>query len=357
MKTSELKFNIIYTPGTVRYLTPFITTLLKWSDLQFRLIGNGCSTAENDLLQQVSNLDARLSLQILPNPCMQPHGETLDLLWKQNAAEYFCFMDSDILATGPFLQDFLPGLTTADCFSSCLPLWHGPHDAVIPPDFRHMHGIHAWTDRGQTIACDYFVVYRQERLAATIKATGAGLQVVGWQDIAAINQRVLESLGQRRADYDSGKLLTLLMLADGARIEYRDSDKLKHIGGFTEVGTRPGEMLFSRGRFDRMAAAAPSPLRNWLIAGADNWYARRTPMHDNGWHEHRALVSRVRRRTLTARYFYLLLVGLMDDRPLPKAPYLGDSAADARIRLATHDLQQLIRDVRSQPGPWQDRQR
>jgi hypothetical protein len=29
MKTAELQFNIIYTPGTVRYLPPFILTLLK----------------------------------------------------------------------------------------------------------------------------------------------------------------------------------------------------------------------------------------------------------------------------------------------------------------------------------------
>lgn len=355
MKTSELRFNIIYTPGTVRYLTPFVTTLLQWSDLQFRLIGNGCSEAENALLQQVSDIDERLSLQILPNPRMQPHGETLDLLWQQHEAKYFCFMDSDILATGPFLQDFLPDITTADCFSSCLPLWHCPADTVIPADFQHMHGIHAWTESGQTIACDYFVVYKQERLSATINATGAKLRVVGWNEIAESNQRILEQLGQRRADYDSGKLLTLLMLADGAHIQYRDSDKLKHIGGFTEVGARPGDLLFSRGRLDRIAARAPALMRNGLITGSDDWYARRAPKHGNGWHEHRTLVSRVRRRTLTARYFYLLLVGLMDDRPLPQPPHLGDPEADARIRLAADDLQRLVREVRRQPGPWQDR--
>ena len=357
MKTAELQFNVIYTPGTVRYLTPFILTLLRWSDCRYRIVANGCSDSECELLTEICNLDDRLDLLIMPEKRMVPHGETLDFLHARTDSDYFCFMDSDILAVGPFLDDFRADLENSELFSSCLPLWFNDHDITIPDYFQHMHGIHAYTESGQTIACDYFVVYDNKVFTETRKATGVGLAVCGWNDIAPANQQILRDMGQARDDYDSGKVLTLLMAARGTKINFRQSDNLNHIGGFTEVGALKGAMLYSRGRADRIANLLPGALANGLIYLADVWYAWKRGTPDNSRRENLNLVSRMRRRTTTARYFYLLIVGLMDDKPVPAVPKLGDAIAEQRLADVTKKITALIADVRRNPGPWQDKDR
>jgi hypothetical protein len=45
-----------------------------------------------------------------------------------------------------------------------------PHGETL--DFRHMHGIHAYTDNGHTIACDYFVIYANQAFRDAWRATG-----------------------------------------------------------------------------------------------------------------------------------------------------------------------------------------
>jgi len=355
MRTSDLQFNIIYTPGTVRYLTPFVVTLLKWSDCRYRLVANGCSADECRLLQAVCALDDRLELLIMPEQRMIPHGETLNFLHARTDNEHFCFMDSDILATGRFLDDFHGEIEQSELFSSGLPLWHSARDITIPKHFRHMHGIHAYTDNGLTIACDYFVVYDKRAFDAARTATGADLAVCGWQQIAPANQQVLQQLGQQRADYDSGKVLTLLMLARGARIRFRQSDKLLHIGGFTEAGVPQGGLLYSRGRLDSFASQFSGNLGRLAFGLADAWYAWRRGPADNSRRENFALAGRIRRRTTTARYFYRLIVGLMDDKPVPAVPGLGDPVAEKRLADVSAVIRKLIKDVRQNPGPWQDK--
>ena len=358
MNTSELQFNVIYTPGTVRYLTPFISTLLRWSDCRYRMVANGCSDDECDLLRAITALDDRLELLIMPEKRMVPHGETLDFLHARTDSDWFCFMDSDILAVGPFLEDFQEDLEQAEVFSSCLPLWYNEDDITLPTSFRHMHGIHAYAENGATIACDYFVIYNNREFMKTREATGVGLKVIAWNELEAEHQEALEKMGLKKADYDSGKALTMLMADRGARVRYRQSDNLKHIGGFTEVGAIEGALLFSRGGFDKLANSFPRPIARWLIGLADIWYVRKHLWQkgptQNSIEEDYNLASRIRRRTTTARYFYLLIIGLVDDQPLPTLPLLGDAIAEQRIAIVTNDIADLVKGVRTSPGPWQD---
>jgi len=357
MNISDLQFNIIYTPDTVRYLTPFILTLLKWSDCRYRLVANGCLDEELELLQAVSELDSRLELLVMPEKRMVPHGETLNFLHERTDSDYFCFMDSDILATGPFMSEFQEDMENAEVFSSCLPLWHVEKDITIPDFFESMHGIHAYTSDGATIACDYFVVYDNKAFTEARQATGVGLPVLAWEDIGPENQHALQDLGQRRSFYDSGKALTLLMAAQGARIKYRQSERLKHIGGFTEVGVLDDGPLAARGRLDALAHLLPRAIGRVAIKIADVVYAVRHGVEKITRRENLAWVSQGRRRNIAARYFYLLLIGLMDDKPVPDVPLLGDAAAEQRLSDVTEDIRVLLRQVRTEPGPWQDKVR
>jgi hypothetical protein len=355
VKTSDLQFNIIYTPGTVVYLTPFVTTLLEWSDCRFRLVANGCSTEECQLLESITALDERLELLVMPEQRMVPHGETLDFLHARTDSDWFCFMDSDILAVGPFLNDFAEDLQKAEVFSSCLPLWHNLKDITIPDSFRHMHGIHAYTGNGMTIACDYFVIYNNKAFTEAREATGVGLTVCAWDDLAEPNQDALSRQGQVKSDFDSGKVLTMLMADRGARVRYKQSDNLKHIGGFTEAGAIEGAILYTRGSLDNLANKLPGALSRAVFHFADLWYSTLRGRRDNSVKENLSLASRLRRRNVTARYFYLLLIGLMHDRPVPEVPKLADVLAEQRMALVTTEISALISQVRTQPGPWQDK--
>ena len=51
----------------------------------------------------------------------------------------------------------------------------------------------------------------------------------------------------------------------------------------------------------------------------------------------------------------MLIVGLMDDEQVPQVPILGDRAAEQRLQTVSDEISDLIKKVRSEPGPWQDK--
>jgi hypothetical protein len=92
-----------------------------------------------------------------------------------------------------------------------------------------------------------------------------------------------------------------------------------------------------------------------MIHMADLWYAWKYGSPENTRRENLTLVSRIRRRTTTARFFYLLIVGLMDNKPVPAVPKLGDAIAEQRLADVSQKIGALIAEVRRNPGPWQDK--
>ncbi len=94
-----------------------------------------------------------------------------------------------------------------------------------------------------------------------------------------------------------------------------------------------GPCYFPAGASISSLTAFRCPLARWLIRLADIYYVRKPcdGPTQNDRREDYTLASRIRRRTTTARYFYLLIIGLVDDKPLPKLPMLGDAIAELRI--------------------------
>ena len=97
------EFNIIFTPGTVKYLSLFLWSLLKWSDCSFRLVSNGCLPPERRYLKKLSRQNPRLEFWAIPTQNSKPHGLALNYLHAMTHSKHFCFMDSDIFATGDFI--------------------------------------------------------------------------------------------------------------------------------------------------------------------------------------------------------------------------------------------------------------
>jgi|ETNmetMinimDraft_15_1059895.scaffolds.fasta_scaffold47541_2 hypothetical protein len=59
---------------------------------------------------------------------MLEHGIILDWAHERTDESWFCFMDSDILTTGPCNEAIAKHLEQCDVFSSGHPLWHAPED-------------------------------------------------------------------------------------------------------------------------------------------------------------------------------------------------------------------------------------
>ncbi|RMG05844.1 MAG: hypothetical protein D6726_00570 [Nitrospirae bacterium] len=137
----NLRFNIIYTPETVRYLLIFVMSLLRWSDCSFRLVANGCSDDECDLLRRFCLSSEHLEFYRYPSKEMLPHGTVLTQLQKMEEGEFFCFMDSDIFATGPFMDDFRSLLSEYDGVFSCLLGWCNDDEWIIHYDFHIVKGV------------------------------------------------------------------------------------------------------------------------------------------------------------------------------------------------------------------------
>jgi len=101
-----MKFNIIFTPGIVKYLRLFIMSLLKYSSCSFRLISNGCSQEEDVMLLNFCGIDNRLEYYKLPFEGLVEHSVAITHLQGIEDDDYFCFMDPDIIASGDFIVQF-----------------------------------------------------------------------------------------------------------------------------------------------------------------------------------------------------------------------------------------------------------
>ena len=339
MNTADLQFNIIYTPYTTRSLSMFIPSLLEWMDSRFRIVANGCSPEEAQMLRDICAGNDRLEFLMLSEDGMMPHGDALNWLHKHTDSKWFCYMDSDIIATGPFMDKVSAQLDECDVFSSGIPLWHAPEDIVLPKSFRRMQGSHIWTDDGACIGCDYFTIFNNELLTRIMKSSGIGFQIYRWNDIPAETQQILREMEMDKTDYDTGKVLTPLLLKQGARYAYEDLDNLRHLGGFS-ASAGEGAAFIYRGGFDRLAVDLfGGMLARPLLYLADIWYGQKriapglTQKEHNAmpFAEKRILESRIRKRLNTARYFNVMMGAALDGTKAPGYPILGHRPAEKRL--------------------------
>lgn len=350
MNTADLQFNIIYTPGTARYLSLFVPSLLEWMDSRFRLVANGCDPEEVSHLQELCKTDERLEFLMISQDSMIQHGQALNWLHERTEGPWFCYMDSDVIATGPFIKQVAKQLDECDVFSSGLPLWHAPEDTILPKSFRRMQGSHIWTDDGACIGCDYFAVFNNDMLTRVMNETGIGFETRNWKDIPQNVQSVLKKVKLDKIDYDSGKILTALLINEGAIIRYEGFDNLKHLGGFSALSGE-GDAFIYRGKLDRIAVdwfggifAAP------LLWFADNWYGRKRRVAELNNKENamlpgaerRILESRIRKRLNTARYFNVMMSSVLRGNPPPNYPILGYKPAELRLVAAAEKIRATI---------------
>jgi hypothetical protein len=355
MKTADLQFNIIFSPETAKHLSPFIASLLKWSDCRYQLIANGCSKEDRDLLENIAGDDPRLGFTVLSETETLEHGKALNWLFERNSSPWFCFMDSDIIATGPFLDKVAERLEHCDVVSSCAPIWAAPEDTYLPTSFRRVQGSHIVTDQGVCVASSYFVVFKSDQLANILQTTGVDFRIQRWENIAPELQQKIKDVHLDKFDYDTAKLIASLMIEQGAQFEYVWLDNLIHIGGYS-ANAGDGLPFVFRGGVDRLALRLGiGPLRQLFLYLADIWYGLRAPARGITVEQHRLLPfaekrileSRHRKRLNTARYFNIFLRSLVEDIPAPPLPALGHAPAEQRIADVSEHIRELYRELDS----------
>lgn len=349
MNTADLQFNIIFTPNTVEYLSPFVLSLLRWTDCRYRIISNGCAADERRMLEDFCRNDSRLEYLLVNESGMLEHGLVLDQLQELNTGDWFCFMDSDILAVGPYMEQLREQLAHCDVFSSGHPLWHADEDILLPVSFQRLQGSYFATEDGKSLGGTYFAIYYNPLLTQIRSSTGVGFRFYRWDEVAQEHRQTLRRIGLDKLDYDTGKLLMALMLAAGARFRSADINEIRHLGGFSaRAGDEPAH--YYRGRLDRIACRLLGGLlATPLLYLADTWYGIRwpspglTPEQDRQLtsRERRVMQSRDRKRRNTARYFKNVMRALRSGVPLPPVPKLGHRPAEMRLQTTAQQIAEL----------------
>jgi len=233
-------FNIVITPGTIRYLQLFTRSLLAHSAIRVRLVANGCPRAELDVMDALAaTANTRVDVVQLPSPAMVPHGQALDEIYAaHDDGEYFCFVDSDVKAKRSFMPPFIAALTSADVVTSCNVAWSD--DAVLPLDAPDLVGRHSIGHDGFVYGSSYFAIYRRAVAERVRTGWGVTFRAYAHDNLAGPVQNRLDEIGRNFRLYDTAKVLNLLLQADGGVVTHLENPALMHVGGISQYLSDPG---------------------------------------------------------------------------------------------------------------------
>jgi len=232
----DLKFHIIFIPHSVRYLQFGVLSLLRYCDYQFALVCNGLGDGEYQILRRLADRHERLSLMGEPNGRLVPHGQMLNQLLEQAEGDWFCFMDNDIFAAGPFQEQLEARLAECDVFSSGCPICMTADQAV-----SGYMGMCLKTPGGLPLAVTFIAAYRRQMLQDLISETKIGFESYNPQeslpDIARPPE-FKEDLS-RSHKLDTGILMNMLAGQKRQwRFDFHDFPQLIHVGGLAAYTQR-----------------------------------------------------------------------------------------------------------------------
>ncbi len=323
-----LLFHIIYTPGTVRALLPFVDTLLRWSDCAYCLVSNGCGDEEMSLLRARCAGEPRLTWRSLPFGRKVEHGQALNFLFAADDQPYFCFMDSDILATGDFMAELRPALPRAAATFSAWPITIKAEERILPDAGSFIGGRHSHTTAGLCLGGSYFAIYERTALARALAQAPDGFNRGYWAQLPRPTRQFLRGIGQERRFYDTGRVLNLYVQSQGGELRVQDCAALLHLGSYS---------IYAGGR---AAQRIPPP---WLklARSAGRWVRDRL----NGQAYRAAVLRQVaqdpvqhmvnQRRARLADYFARLAAALAAGEALPDPVALQDAEIDGNVKRAT----------------------
>lgn len=230
---TSLCIHIIYVKGTVAALLPLLGTLVAQTDCKYRLVSNACTAAEEAQLAAYVKGNHRLSFHSLDCTTMVQHHEALAALLHLDDDEFFAFLDSDMVATGPFLLPILLALQTHDAVFTGLPMWHELTEMDMPKAYKFVGGRFLNNHQGQMMGLSYGAFYRRKPLLRFMEKSGIDLRRYYWKGLPTSAQRALAGLGMKKHFFDTAKACNILWQESGAQFQHVETSDLIHFGGIS----------------------------------------------------------------------------------------------------------------------------
>jgi hypothetical protein len=290
------------------------------------------------LLKDLCDKNSRLEFLALPSDKVIGHGQALSYLQTLEHSDYFCFMDSDILAAGEFLRELTPYVGQYTGVFSGSPIWCRNEEQVLPETSQGMGGRYNRANRGMCLGSTYFAIYDNRILSQFIQSTGISFRRFRWRDIPIQWKDQLVELGMERRSYDTGKVLNLLLLAHGEQLSFVESSFLQHIGGISDYAVYRNRSPARRivAKLKRIKRQVKLTFR-MNLAGQDKMFGELVRSH----------MGR-RRRNVAGFYFTQVLRSSFENRPPPAIPDVDDPEIAKRFEWVTMNIVSLYEEFGEQ---------
>lgn len=171
------------------------------------------------MLDACANAHDRLEFLAMPGDGCQPRATVLNTLRTIETPGPFCFMDSDIVASGPFTSHLKAALAGAVAVFSGAPVWLPDGDTVFRSRQSLMGGEYLLDRASESLGCTYVAVYDAAVLDEACRTYGIGFDEYAWQDLTPAVQQILTNCGRRADRYDTGKVVSALLKGKCVHVE------------------------------------------------------------------------------------------------------------------------------------------
>jgi hypothetical protein len=232
MDEETFVFNVVWTGSVFTYLRSFVASQMHYCGARYRFVANGCPAEQIGLMEQFRAKHPDRVVEVLETSgTMVPHGFALDAVLEQrDDGPFFCMVDADILALGPFLSSFAQALEHAAAITSGRGIWHD--DDVIPPGHPGVAGEYFYSQDGFLFGSPHFAMYRREALDATMRRWGVSFAEAG-KGMSDEARARLAQAGHDYFIYDTGKLVNIFLQENGYSVAHEEHENLMHIGGLS----------------------------------------------------------------------------------------------------------------------------
>jgi hypothetical protein len=233
-------FNIVWTGKVFTYLRYFVASQIAHSDARFRFVVNGCPPEQIELMERFATSQPdRVTDVLVVRDEMGAHGVALDAaLDRRDDGEFFCFIDPDILARGPFVADFAAVLQDGTAgVTSGRGVWRD--DDVLPEGQVGVSGEYFYAPDGFLFGSPHFAMYRRGPLDETLARWEVGFGSAGPRRLSDEAKQHLQDIKRDYMLYDTGKLVNIFLQEDGQLLRHFEHPNLMHIGGMSHYLSPP----------------------------------------------------------------------------------------------------------------------
>jgi hypothetical protein len=240
-------FNIVWTGAVFTHLRYFVASQIAHSGARFRFVGNGCEPGQLEMMEEFATRYPDRVVEVLETSAdMGAHGVALDAVLEcRDDGDYFCMIDPDILARGPFVQSFAERLDDCIGVTSGRGVWRD--DDLVPEGQMGVSGEFFYSQDGYLFGSPHFAMYNRAPLAETMERWGVGFKSAG-PDLSDAARAKVEAAGHKYWLYDTGKLVNVLLQEDGNTLCHFENPNLMHIGGLSHYLYPPEELLRRQGK-------------------------------------------------------------------------------------------------------------